>query len=181
MASRPRISGRFLQSLAAVASTRGGAAVAYRLMRGDLKIDQLPGIAPHLFGDIPLDNSPVGGRPPREFESADLPLPAPPWSGTSATRTAAYAAGSTDPFARYARALELKQLGRLDESLVAFDELRALEPSYLAQYLMAGGVAEALGRREDARAWYTEGVTVARVKGDTHALGEIQQALSMLT
>lgn len=90
------------------------------------------------------------------------------------------AAGNRDPFTRYALALELKTLGRLDESLVAFDELHAADPTYVPQYLMAGGVAETLGQREVALKWYDEGLVRAQQKGDTHAHSEITQARELL-
>ena len=90
------------------------------------------------------------------------------------------AAGNRDPFTRYALALELKSLGRLDEALAAFDELKAADPTYVPQYLMAGGVAETLGRRELALVWYAEGLGRAKAKGDTHALSELTQAHALL-
>ncbi len=90
------------------------------------------------------------------------------------------ASGSTDPFARYALAMELKSLGRLAESLAAFDELQKLDPAYVPQYLMAGNVAEALGDKDGARKWYGEGIVRARAKGDTHTQSEIQTALDAL-
>jgi aspartyl-tRNA(Asn)/glutamyl-tRNA(Gln) amidotransferase subunit A len=105
MPSPPRISGRLLKSLATIAKTRAGSALVYRVTRADLRIDELPAIAPQHFGDVPLDNQPIGGRPPRRAENANLPPPAPPWSGTSATRTAAYAAGTTTPVAAVREAL----------------------------------------------------------------------------
>jgi tetratricopeptide (TPR) repeat protein len=80
-------------------------------------------------------------------------------------------------FARYAYALELKTLGRLDESLAAFDVLKGHDAAYVAQYLMAGGVAQTLGKLDVARAWFEEGITRAKAKGDGHALSELQQAL----
>jgi Asp-tRNA(Asn)/Glu-tRNA(Gln) amidotransferase A subunit family amidase len=124
MPSPPRISGRFLKSLAALAKTRAGSAIVYRVTRADLRIDALPAVAPHLFGDIPLDNRPVGGRAPRDVESADLPLPAPPWSGTSATRTAAYAAGTTTPVAAVREAFAAaRKLASLTPSLGPFLDL----------------------------------------------------------
>ncbi|MBI2388877.1 MAG: tetratricopeptide repeat protein [Deltaproteobacteria bacterium] len=86
------------------------------------------------------------------------------------------AAGNRDPFTRYALALELKSLGRNDESLAAFEELRAADPSYVPQYLMAGGVAEALEKNDEALRWYDEGIAAARAKGDSHALSELEQA-----
>ena len=90
------------------------------------------------------------------------------------------ASGSTDPFARYAYALELKTLGRLDESLLAFEQLRTQDSAYLAQYLMAGGVAQALGKKDDARTWFEQGIERARAKGESHALSELQGALAAL-
>ena len=90
------------------------------------------------------------------------------------------ASGTTDPFARYAHALELKSLGRLAESLVAFEQLRTQDAGYLAQYLMAGGVAQALGKKDDARTWFEQGIERARAKGESHALSELQGALAAL-
>ncbi len=81
-------------------------------------------------------------------------------------------------FARYAFAMELKTLGRLDESLVAFDVLKTHDAAYVAQYLMAGGVAQSLGKIDIARGWFEEGITRAKAKGDGHALSELQQALA---
>lgn len=91
------------------------------------------------------------------------------------------AKGTTDPFVRYARALELRGLERLEESARAFEELRALHPRYVPTYLMAGQTLLALGRTEDARAWLTEGVAVAREERDEHARSELQQALDALS
>jgi len=88
--------------------------------------------------------------------------------------------GSADAFARYAYALELKSLGRLEESLTAFESLRAFDAAYVPQYLMAGGVAEALGNRADAASWYEAGVEKAKAAGDSHALSELTQARALL-
>ncbi|GAC1542266.1 MAG: hypothetical protein NVS3B10_06700 [Polyangiales bacterium] len=90
------------------------------------------------------------------------------------------ASGTTDPFARYAYALELKSVGRLDDSLRAFEQLRTQDAAYLAQYLMAGGVAQALGKKDDARTWFEQGIERARAKGESHALSELQGALAAL-
>jgi tetratricopeptide (TPR) repeat protein len=88
--------------------------------------------------------------------------------------------GSEDPFAWYGLALEYKGLGRTDEALATFTKLRALDPGYVPQYLMCGAMLLDLGRHEEARDWLTEGATTARVKGDDHALSEIQDALARL-
>jgi tetratricopeptide (TPR) repeat protein len=90
------------------------------------------------------------------------------------------AAGNKDPFTRYALAMELKSLDRLDESLAAFDELRASDPAYVPQYLLAGGVAESLGKKDVARSWYQQGIERARASHNDHALSELTQALAAL-
>jgi hypothetical protein len=46
-------------------------------------------------------------------------------------------------------------------------------------YLMCGQMLSDAGK-SDARAWLEAGVTVARAKRDTHALGEIEAALDAL-
>jgi predicted Zn-dependent protease len=88
--------------------------------------------------------------------------------------------GTDDPFVRYARALELRSLGREDEALRALGEVRDRHPDYVPSYLMAGQIAIALGHAEDARAWLTRGVEVATRAGDDHALAEMQRALGTL-
>lgn len=90
------------------------------------------------------------------------------------------AKGTQDPFVRYARALELRGLERLDEAVAAFEELRTLHPRYVPTFLMAGQTLVSLGRTEDARTWLTEGIQVAKEERDEHARSELQQALDTL-
>ena len=90
------------------------------------------------------------------------------------------AGGSKDPFHFYAYALELKSLERWSDSLLAFAKLRELDPKYVPQYLMAGGVAQQLGNKDDARTWFEQGIERARAAGNAHALSELQQALAQL-
>lgn len=85
-----------------------------------------------------------------------------------------------DSFAWYALALEYKGLGRVDEALETFGELRGRDASYVPMYLMCGTMLIEAGRRQDARTWLEAGVLAARTKGDTHALGEISGALDSL-
>jgi hypothetical protein len=88
--------------------------------------------------------------------------------------------GSDDPFAWYGLAMEFRSLSRLEESFATFEELHKRAPAYVPMYLMCAQVLESLGRREQARAWLTEGAEAARAKGDTHALSEIEGALGAL-
>jgi aspartyl-tRNA(Asn)/glutamyl-tRNA(Gln) amidotransferase subunit A len=81
------------------------ATLVHEMARRDLRLGELAKLAPSLFGDVPLDNAPVAGRPPRSSAEAGLALPAAPWSGTSATRAEAYRSGATTPTEAVARAL----------------------------------------------------------------------------
>ena len=86
--------------------------------------------------------------------------------------------GSKDAFAWYGLAMEYGNLGRLDESVATFEKLRALDPAYVAMYLMCGGFLIKAGKKADGRAWLTSGIEAARKKGDSHALSELQDALA---
>jgi aspartyl-tRNA(Asn)/glutamyl-tRNA(Gln) amidotransferase subunit A len=113
----PRISGHALRAVLKVSRTRAGARLLYRMFRSELRVSQLEGLPDGLFGEMPVDNRPLAGRPPRAGAHAGLPLPAPPWSATSATLVDAYRAGTTTP--REA----------VDAALAAARTLAALRPS----------------------------------------------------
>ena len=85
-----------------------------------------------------------------------------------------------DPFPRYGLAMELKTSGQLDASVVEFLELERRHPDYVAQYLMHHNVLVALRRKDDARAVCERGIAAAQKKGDGHARGELESALSAL-
>jgi len=85
-----------------------------------------------------------------------------------------------DPFPRYALALEYKNGGRLDEARATFEALMTAHPDYTATYLHAGNTSLALGLRDEARAIYERGVDVCVRRGDAHARGELEGALSSL-
>jgi len=88
--------------------------------------------------------------------------------------------GTTDPFVRYARALELRGLQRPEEALDALTEVRTLHPTYVPTFLMAGQLASELDLIDDARTWLTEGLRVAQSQHDEHARSELQTALEAL-
>jgi predicted Zn-dependent protease len=89
--------------------------------------------------------------------------------------------GSTDPMAWYGLAMEYRGLERWDEALQTFTTLRTTQPDYVAMYLMCGQMLEKLGRKDDARAWLEAGVEVAKKKRDSHALSELESALTALS
>jgi tetratricopeptide (TPR) repeat protein len=88
--------------------------------------------------------------------------------------------GSKDAFAWYGLALEYNSLGRVDESLITFEKLRALDANYVPQYLMCGQMLVKAGRTAEGKAWLEAGRDKAKALGNTHALGEIQDALAAL-
>lgn len=90
------------------------------------------------------------------------------------------AKGSKDPFAHYARAMELRGLARREEALSAFSEVRERFPAYVPAYLMGGQLAAELGRPELARAFLEPGIAVAIAAGDDHAESEMRSALGTL-
>lgn len=88
--------------------------------------------------------------------------------------------GSKDPFVFYARAMELRTLGRSAEALVAFRELRDAYPAYVPQYLMAGQLAQELSDYILAREFIEQGLRQAQLAGDSHAHSELSSALATL-
>jgi len=88
--------------------------------------------------------------------------------------------GSTDPFVWYARAMELRSLGRAEEALEAYAGVADRFPDYVATYLMAAQVAEELDRVDEARSWLEKGIAIAHPKGESHAVAEMREALEAL-
>ena len=87
-------------------------------------------------------------------------------------------AGSRDPFAWYALAMEYAALTRIDDAIRTFEALRTIDDNYVPMYLMSGTTLIKAGRTEEARSWLTCGIEKARAKGDTHALSELEHLLS---
>jgi hypothetical protein len=90
------------------------------------------------------------------------------------------AGGSTDPFHHYARALELRSLGRPVDALEALVAVTASFPEYVPSYLIAAQLAQELGSPERARGLTARGVEVATRVGNDHALSELTALLSAL-
>jgi tetratricopeptide (TPR) repeat protein len=85
-----------------------------------------------------------------------------------------------DSFSRYGLAMEYRNIGDLEDAMREFHELRRLNPEYAATYFHAGQTLERLGKIEEAREMYQEGIEVTTRKGDMHARSELQGALDML-
>lgn len=85
-----------------------------------------------------------------------------------------------DSFSRYGLAMEYRNGGDLEGAVREFRELMAVNPDYSPAYFHGGQTLEKLGRLEEARELYQQGVEVTRRKGDEHARSEMQAALDLL-
>jgi tetratricopeptide (TPR) repeat protein len=91
------------------------------------------------------------------------------------------AGGSTDPFHHYARALELRSLGRREDALGALAGTLTAFPDYVPSYLMAAQLAAELGQGADAAGYAQRGIDTARRVGNGHALSELESLLAGLS
>jgi hypothetical protein len=87
----------------------------------------------------------------------------------------------SDPFPRYALALEYKNGNQLPEARDEFAALMRDHVDYVAAYLHAGNTHLALGDRTAARETFTRGIEACVRRGDGHAQGELESALAMLS
>lgn len=83
-------------------------------------------------------------------------------------------------FVRYGLAMEYRNQGQLEQAMTEFRKLLAANPDYSAAYYHGGQTLELLGRQDEARQLYLEGVDATTRTGDLHTRGEIQAALDLL-
>ena len=80
-------------------------------------------------------------------------------------------------FARYGLAMEYIKGGELETAVAEFRAILASDPSYAAAYFHGGQTLEKLGRLDEAREFYRQGIAQTR---DPHARSEMQAALDIL-
>jgi predicted Zn-dependent protease len=88
------------------------------------------------------------------------------------------AGGSKDPFHHYARALELRSLGRGTEALAALAQVTRDFPDYVPSYLIAAQLAAEASDVQSAKDFCDRGVSAAERAGNEHALGELRDLRS---
>jgi Flp pilus assembly protein TadD len=85
-----------------------------------------------------------------------------------------------DPFLVYGIAMELKKAGDTARAVEHFRQVIEIDPGYAYAYYQQGQVLESTGDVGQARRVYQAGIEAAKAKGDAHAAGELEAALSML-
>ena len=83
-------------------------------------------------------------------------------------------------FARYGLAMEYAKSGSLDAAVEEYRRLLQQDPNYAAGYYHGGQALEKLGRVDEARSLYEEGIAATTRTGDAHTRSEIEAALSLL-
>ena len=81
---------------------------------------------------------------------------------------------------RYMLAMEMVNMGDREGAVQAFSDLIATDPNYSAAYFHGGQTLEKLGRVDEARQMYREGIQATTANGDMHTCSELQAALDML-
>lgn len=87
------------------------------------------------------------------------------------------AADPYDSFARYALALEYGGMEKKDLAMGLLEEVVRLDPRYVPAYQQLGYLYQQADRKEDAIAIFRKGMEQASQQGDSHARGEMQEAL----
>lgn len=85
-----------------------------------------------------------------------------------------------DTFLLYGIALEHKKLGDAATAIEFLNDVIARDAGYCYAYHQKGLIFESTGDTESAKQSYRAGIAAARVKGDAHAQGEIEAALSLI-
>ncbi len=96
------------------------------------------------------------------------------------TLLAMVAQNPTDSFARYGLAMEYANTGELEKAVEQFRKLLSMNPNYAAAYYHAAQVLEKLGRLDEARQVYEQGIDTTTRLGDLHTRGELEAALALL-
>jgi tetratricopeptide (TPR) repeat protein len=90
------------------------------------------------------------------------------------------AADRANAFANYGLAMEYVNTGALESAVEQFAVLLEHHPNYGAGYFHAGQTLEKLGRLDEARAMYSQGIAVTAASGDQHTRSELQASLDAL-
>jgi len=85
-----------------------------------------------------------------------------------------------DSFLRYGLAMEYRNSGDNESAMVEFRSLLAANPGYAAAYYHGAQTLERLGRLDEARELYRQGIETTTRSGDRKTRDELQAALDLL-
>ena len=81
-----------------------------------------------------------------------------------------------DAFVLFALAKEYEGLQDTSQALHFYLRLKASDPSYIGLYYHLGKLYETMEVRNNALTVYAEGIAIAQIAGDLHALSELKGA-----
>jgi tetratricopeptide (TPR) repeat protein len=85
-----------------------------------------------------------------------------------------------DSFLRYGLAMEYRNAGDLESAFAEFRSLLDANPDYAAGYYHGAQALERLGRLDEARQLYRQGIEATTRLGDRKTRDELQMALDLL-
>lgn len=85
-----------------------------------------------------------------------------------------------DSFARYGLAMAYAGAGDYAQAAEEYRKLIEINPKYVAAYYHGGQALEKLGKAEEAREIYRQGIEISTQEGDTHARSELEAVLDLL-
>ncbi len=88
---------------------------------------------------------------------------------------------ANNSFARYGLGMEYVKTGEFEQAVAEFRALLARDNNYSAAYFHGGQALEKLGRIQEARVMYEQGIEAAIRIGDAHTRAEIEGALNLLS
>ena len=83
-------------------------------------------------------------------------------------------------FARYGLAMEYSKSADPSQAVSEFEKLIKQDPNYVAAYYHGGQMLEKLGKLDEAKSIYEQGIAACIKKGDAHTRAEIEAALNLL-
>lgn len=88
--------------------------------------------------------------------------------------------GSKDPFIKYAIATEYLKENNIPLALKYYEDLITNHGEYVGTYYHLGKLYDNLGRKEDAKITFEQGIVQAKESKNFHALSELQQIYQSL-
>jgi len=85
-----------------------------------------------------------------------------------------------DSRTRYMLAMELANSGELESAVAEYRAIIEADPGYIPSYFHCGQALARLGRIEEAREVYRQGIAACDRAGDSHTRQEIEEALAAL-